>query len=91
MLELGEFSQKMHQKMGEEVVKNNIDILITVGKEAKIIANTVKSSTENIEVYSFENNQDASNLLKELMKEKDVILIKASHGMHFEEIVEYIK
>jgi len=91
VLELGEFSQKMHQKMGEEVVKNNIDILITVGKEAKIIANTVKSSTENIEVYSFENNQDASNLLKELMKEKDVILIKASHGMHFEEIVEYIK
>ena len=62
-----------------------------VGKEAKTIANTVKNKTENIEVYSFDNNVDASNLLKKLMKERDVILIKASHGMHFEEIVEAIK
>jgi len=91
VLELGEFSRKMHGQMGEEVVKNNIDILITVGKEAKIIANTVKDKTEKIAVYSFENNQDASNLLKEQMKENDVVLIKASHGMHFEEIVEAIK
>ena len=91
VLELGEYSQEMHQKMGEEVVKNDIDILITVGTEAKIIANTVKNSTENIEVHSFDNNIDASNLLKELMEENDVILVKASHGMHFEEIVEAIK
>ena len=30
-------------------------------------------------------------LLKEQMKEEDVILVKASNGMHFEEIVEGIK
>lgn len=29
MLELGEFSRGLHEKVGEEVVKNNIDILIT--------------------------------------------------------------
>jgi len=91
VLELGEFSKQMHQKMGEEVVKNNIDILITVGVEAKTIASTVKNSTENIEVYSFDNNVDASNLLKQLMKENDAVLVKASHGMHFEEIVDSIK
>ena len=91
VLELGEFSQEMHQKMGEEVVKNNIDIIITVGNEAKTIANTVKNKTEKIEVYSFENNEYASKILKEKMQENDVVLIKASHGMHFEEIVEAIK
>ena len=91
VLELGEFSKTMHQKMGEEVINNNIDILVTVGTEAKTIANTAKSKAENIEVYSFDNNENASNLLKELMKENDVILVKASHGMHFEEIVESIK
>lgn len=91
VLELGEFSNQMHQKMGEEVVNNHIDILITVGKEAENIANTAKNINENIEVYSFENNTEASNLLKELMKENDVILVKASNGMHFEEIVEAIK
>lgn len=29
MLELGEFSKELHEKVGEEVIKNNIDILIT--------------------------------------------------------------
>ena len=39
MLELGEYSKKLHEKVGSEVVKNKIDILITVGKEAKNIVN----------------------------------------------------
>lgn len=91
VLELGEYSQKMHQKMGEEVINNKIDILITVGTEAKTIASTVKSKAENIQVYSYDKNIDAINLLKELMKENDAILVKASNGMHFEEIVEGIK
>lgn len=91
VLELGEFSNQMHQKMGEEVVNNHIDILITVGKEAVTISNTVKNHNKEIEVHSFDNNTEASNLLKELMKENDVILVKASNGMHFEEIVGAIK
>ena len=91
VLELGGFSKQMHQKIGEEVVNNNIDILITVGKEAKTIATTVKNANHEIEVHSFNNNTDASNLLKKLMNENDVILVKASNGMHFEEIVEAIK
>ena len=91
VLELGGFSRQMHQKMGEEVVNNNIDILVTVGKEAKIIADTVKNKSENVEVYLFDNNTDASNLIKEKMKENDVILVKASNGMHFEEIVNSIE
>lgn len=91
VLELGEFSKQMHKKMGEEVVNNNIDILVTVGNEAKFIANKVKSENKNILVYSFDNNVDASNLLKEIMQENDIVLVKASNGMHFEEIVDAIK
>ena len=91
VLELGEFSKEMHQKIGEEVIKNKINILITVGKEAKAIANTVKDKNVEMVVYSFDNNIDAINLIKKYMKENDVILVKASNGMHFEEIVDGIK
>jgi len=91
VLELGEFSKQMHQNMGEEVINNNIDILVTVGNEGKIIADTIKEKSKKIEVYSFDNNMGAIDLLKEKMKENDVILIKASNGMHFDEIVEEIK
>ena len=91
VLELGEFSKQMHQKMGEEVVNNNIHILVTVGKEAKTISDTVRAKNKKIKVYCFDNNVDAIDLIKEEMKEDDIILVKASNGMNFEEIVEAIK
>ena len=74
-----------------KIIKNKINILITVGKEAKAIANTVKDKNVEMVVYSFDNNIDAINLIKKYMKENDVILVKASNGMHFEEIVDGIK
>ena len=40
MLELGEFSKKLHSDLGGEIYSNNIDILITVGEESKNIAQT---------------------------------------------------
>lgn len=90
VLELGKFSKQMHQMIGEEVIRNNIDILVTVGKEAKISAEIVKEKSK-AEVYAFNNNKDAINVLKEKIQKNDIILIKASNGMHFEEIVEAIK
>lgn len=87
MLELGEYSKELHEKVGEEVLKNNIDILVTVGTEAKNIGRVASKSTE---VHEFDNNQDAVKYLKETIKKDDVILVKASNGMKFTEIVENI-
>lgn len=36
MLELGEFSKELHEKVGEEVVKSHIDILITCRRKQQI-------------------------------------------------------
>ena len=90
MLELGEFSKDLHRKVGEEVVKNDIDILITVGDLAKEIANRARQlNMKNI--YTYDNIEEASNYLKSIMKENDVILLKASNSMNFSKILEYIK
>lgn len=87
MLELGEFSKELHEKVGKEVAKNKIDILITVGKEAKNIAKVAKEDgTKN--VYIFENNKEAIEKLKEILNKEDIILIKASNSMNFKEIGE---
>lgn len=91
MLELGDFSNELHAKVGEEVARNNIDVLITVGEMGKVIANSAKSMAEKIEVYSFDINQLAINKLNEIIKSGDAILVKASNGMKFKEIVESIK
>lgn len=89
MLELGEFSTLLHEKVGNEVVKNNIDILVTVGEMGKTISDVAKKS--NIETYHCEKNIDAIKIIKNMMKSEDIILIKASNGMKFKEIVEGLK
>ena len=88
MLELGEYSEKLHEDVGKVVVKNKIDILITVGKEAKNIAKIAKQN--NIETYEFMNNNSAIEKLKEILQTEDAVLIKASNSMKFKEIVSAI-
>lgn len=89
MLELGSYSKELHQKVGKEVVKNNIDILITVGEEAKQIAEVAKGKTKKIIVCN--SNEEAINGINKIKQENDTILLKASNGMHFGEILERIK
>lgn len=91
MLELGEFSAELHNKVGEEVTKNNIDVLITVGEESKNIAKSAKSCgmyPQNIHV--FDKNEDAINYINEIIQNGDVILIKASNAMKFTDITKAI-
>ncbi|MBP3255399.1 MAG: UDP-N-acetylmuramoyl-tripeptide--D-alanyl-D-alanine ligase [Clostridia bacterium] len=91
MLELGEFSKELHEKVGEEVVKNNIDILVVVGKEAKYIKQKAIEQGFNIDkIVECDTNEEAAKNLCNIMKENDYILFKASNGMHFDEIINKI-
>ena len=93
MLELGEYEKEMHEKVGEEVIKNKIDILITVGKASSNIVRKVieLGGIKNIKIYECKNNEEAIKFAKEELKEGDIAFVKASNGMHFDEIVEKIK
>lgn len=91
VLELGDFSKKMHEQIGEEVIKNKIDVLITVGKEAKYIAKkAIEEGMQKLQVYHYQENKEAIQKIKQIQEKQDVILVKASNGMHFDEIVEGI-
>ena len=91
MLELGKFSEMLHEKVGEEVVKNKIDLLITVGKLAQDIARkALKEGMKKENVIPLQKNEEAIKKLKEIMSKNDAILIKASNAMNFQEIFEKI-
>jgi UDP-N-acetylmuramoyl-tripeptide--D-alanyl-D-alanine ligase len=85
MLELGDYSERLHRAVGDEI--SNIDILITVGKEAKFIAQNAKIK----EIYEYDNNENAIEKIKNIINSNDAILIKASNSMKFGEIVDAIK
>lgn len=89
MFELGEFSKKLHEKVGVEVVKNKIDILVCCGKNAKYIVDSAKNEGMSKDsVYYFENKDEIEDFVRNNWKSGDAILFKASNGMKFFNIVE---
>ena len=90
MFELGDFSEELHKKVGKQVVKNNIDILIACGKNAKNIADVAKESMNKENVYYVRKTKEIKPLLEKIVKNNDVILFKASNGMRFYKIAEEV-
>ena len=89
MFELGNYSEELHKKVGIEVVKNNIDILITCGQYAKYIAEEAEiNGMKKEQIYNARNLEEIENILKQIIKENDNILLKASNGMKFFQLAE---
>ena len=87
-LNYGDYSKELHEKVGKQIIKNKIDILIVVGHEAKNISKIAKE--KGIETYEYINNSDAIMKIKQIINTDDIILIKASNSMNFKDIVEAI-
>lgn len=94
MLELGNFAEELHKKVGKEVAQSNIDILICAGENSKyIIEEAEKQGMQKENIYYFheeEQNQKIIQLLKKILQKDDVVLIKASNSMKFFKIAEEI-
>lgn len=90
VLEMGEYARDAHYKLGKAVVENGIDMLITAGKNAEYIARGAADCGLRA-VKSFPKTLDACKYVRETVRPGDAVLIKASHGMHFEDIYKTIE
>ena len=61
MGELGEYSKELHEKVGKVVAEDKVDILITVGTEAKQIAETARQNGVE-KTYSFDDLKDGDEI-----------------------------
>jgi UDP-N-acetylmuramoyl-tripeptide--D-alanyl-D-alanine ligase len=84
MLELGDKSIELHDKVIGYLKEYNIDLAILVGQR-------MKNSTVNIEEIShhnFSNSIEASESIESLLENDDILYIKGSRGMKMEKIIE---
>ncbi len=88
MKELGENEAELHREIGRFAVEKNLDLLICVGP---LSLNIYKEARPHIDCEWFETLEEAKLELYEMLTIADTVLVKASHSMKFEEIVEYIK
>ena len=86
ILELGDYSKEIHQKIGENI---NCDVVISIGDYAKYIDE--EATKRGLESYYFLTKEDFFNNLPVILLQGDNILIKASRGMQFDEIVDFLK
>ena len=90
MFELGSLEKELHESVGDAFAGLNIQRLVTVGTLAKALAAHAKEALPELRVDSFDTLSDAVALLKNELGSGDVALLKASHGMHFDEIVKQL-
>lgn len=89
MRELGAHSNKEHQELGIYVADKEVDLLVTVGSEAKYIATSARETGMNPEcVEEFDRAYEAGKYLQEKIKHGDVVLIKGSQDVRLEKIAE---
>ena len=87
MLELGDYTEEAHRELGKSVAEAGIDYLILVGKYRE---ETARGAVEGglTEVIKFEDSLKARQEINDLMKSKDLILVKGSQGSRMERLVK---
>ena len=89
MFELGASEKEMHYEVGAYAAEKGIDVLICIGALSAEIARGARESARGaeIEIHHYDTKADFFQEIDDVLKEKDTILVKASHGMEFTEIV----
>lgn len=89
MRELGISHEEFHEAIGLLAGQIEVDKLLVVGERAKgIVTGAKKVDNWKGEATFHENNHALADYAKELLKPKDVILIKASRALALEEVAD---
>ena len=86
MLELGKYEELGHIQVGEKAARV-VNHLIAVGEKGKIIAETARrEGLSPSSVTCVKDALEAAELLKYNLTNRDVVLVKGSHGLRMDRI-----
>lgn len=82
MLELGNYQEEAHRKIGRLMAEYSVDIFIAVGPLMSVAASEFHGV-----VHQVKSPEEAGRLLREIWQKGDAVLIKGSRGMHMEKVL----
>ena len=93
MLELGEKSAEMHASLAQEINPDKIDEVYLYGNEIRILADQLgaKMPAKRIHYFPLGTQEQMIENLKASITKDDVIMLKGSHGMHLENVLQALK
>ena len=88
MLELGERSQAEHYRVGR-IAAEKADLILVCGAYApRVRDGAITGGMAENRCLVFQDKEKMAAALKQLAKPGDVLLFKASHGVHLEQVME---
>jgi len=87
MFELGENAANMHREIGEKCKQCGVDLVIYNGD---LMKNAYDVTKDSIESHWYPTHEALFEEIGKLLLPEDTVLIKASHGMRFDKIVDYL-
>ena len=91
MFELGEKQIELHRKIGKIAIEK-ADVVVCVGILSRHMKEEAcKENRMGKEIFYFETIQELIKNWNEIIQTGDSVLLKASHGMKFEEILKEIQ
>lgn len=92
VLELEEYASKIHYDIGSIPDLKNVDLLFLSGANSKyIMEGALNLGILKEHIFYFETREQLEEGLLSEIKEGDTILVKASHGMQYQLIVNKLK
>jgi len=86
MLELGPRTEALHRGVGEYAARAGVDLVVGCGPLSRAVANGARDAGG--EVLYFEDKDRLLASLWNVVRPGDCVLVKASHSMAFEAVVE---
>ena len=89
MLELGDFSQECHERVGFLAASSNLDELICVGELSRFLAvAAVRAGLATDKVITCADADEALEALRLVVQPGDAILVKASHSIGLSKVAK---
>ncbi|HEV3474190.1 MAG TPA: UDP-N-acetylmuramoyl-tripeptide--D-alanyl-D-alanine ligase [Actinomycetota bacterium] len=92
MAELGDVSDREHERIGELIARLGIDALVTVGPRARVIgAGAVREGVDAERVIATDTLDEAVDAVRGAARPGDVVLVKGSRVAGLERVAEALR
>jgi UDP-N-acetylmuramoyl-tripeptide--D-alanyl-D-alanine ligase len=94
MLELGPQSRELHAKVGKAAIELALDLVLAVGPEMTALADALDAHFlrgGRGAVWRLRDSGEAARVLTDEARAGDVVLVKGSHGMQMNRVIDALK
>jgi UDP-N-acetylmuramoyl-tripeptide--D-alanyl-D-alanine ligase len=89
MLELGTYAKRLHTELGRRLADAKVKKVIAVGSFAKTVVDGAKKAGMSAKsLFTVDTSENAVAVVKDQVREGDMVLLKGSRGVHLEVVFE---